>query len=145
MINIPTAIAASLIGAVVAGIISGVVNLVSLVIQYRLNRSHKQWVQEFQWRQETSAAARQLRRHTLQLNMSDPDTDVINELIKDLEKQADRIPDTHRGTEISGALDDIRLAHKRYQESDDNTAVVDLRTELIEATETTETKIDDAF
>jgi hypothetical protein len=145
MVDIPTAIAASIIGAVVAGMISGVVNLISLGIQYRLNRNHRQWMERFEWHRETNATVRQLRRHTLQLDMSDPDLNAISELIKELEIQIDHIPDTYSGTALNTALNDIQLVYKNYEDSDDDTAIIDLRTKMLTATETAEAIIDDEF
>lgn len=144
MVDIPTTVAASIIGAVVAGVISGVVNLISLHAQSRMNRTHKQWMERFQWRRETNATVRQLRRNTLQLDISNPDLDIINELIKKLEIQIANIPDKYSGTALNKALNDIQLAHNSYEDSDDDTAIVDFRTQLLAATETAETKIDDA-
>lgn len=141
MVDIPTAVAASVSGAVVAGVISAIVNAFSIRHQSRQNREHKQWMEQFQWRRETNAIVRQLRREALQMDIDDPDIEVISELIEDLEIQVDLIPAEYRGTQLNSALDDIRLAYHDYE--NENGDEVKLRTEMINATEIAEREIDD--
>lgn len=141
MANIPTAVVASVSGAVVAGVISAIVNAFSIRHQSRKNREHKQWMDQFQWRRETNAIIRQLRREALQLAIDDPDIEIISELIEDLEIQVDLIPTEYSGNQINTALNDIRLAYHDYE--NDHGDVVELRTEMIDATEKAEREIDD--
>lgn len=141
MIAIPTAIVASVSGAVVAGVISALVNAFSLRRQSQQNRKHKEWIEQFQWRRETNAIVRQLRREVLQMDIDDPDIEVISELIEDLEIQLDIIPQDYNGTQLDNALNDIRLAHHDYENGDGD--VVELRTEMLRSTETAEREIED--
>lgn len=143
MIEFSTAVSASIIGAVVAGVISMIVNVLSLGGQYLLNRRHREWMEQFQWRRETTAVVRQLRREALRLDVKDSDTDTIDQLIEDLESHLDSIPTVYSGTDVNSALDNIRIAYRDYNESDSPTAIVDLRTDLMAATESAERKLED--
>lgn len=141
MVDIPTAVAASVSGAVVAGVISAIVNAFSIRHQSRQNREHKQWMEQFQWRRETNAIIRQLRREALQMDIDSPDMEIISELVEDLEIQVDLIPAEYNGTPLNTALNDIRLAYHDYETGDGD--VVEFRTEMIQATEIAEREIDD--
>lgn len=136
------AIEAAIISGVIAGVSSIVINGISVGAQYVLNRRHREWMERFQWRRETNAVVRELRRETLYLDVRNPDVEKLGELIQDLETQLDFIPEEYSGTTLSADLDDIRLAYHNYKDADGGASVVDLRTNLLSATETAESQLD---
>ena len=140
MVDVPTAVVASICGAVVAGVISAIINAYSLRHQFRQNQKHRLWMEKFQWLRETNTIVRQLRREALQMKIDDPDIDVMDELIQDLKLQLDSLPTEYNGTQLDSALNDILIAYHDYDDGKGN--IVDLRTKMITATETAERNIE---
>lgn len=133
---ISTPVLAAIIGSIVAGAISLIVNLASIGIQYWLNRKNQKQMEREQWRRETISVIKELRREALRMDLSATDSDlgIFDELVKEIEGRKDRTPPFYRNTSINSDLADIILYHREAQ-GDSDFSLPNYRQKMIECTE----------
>lgn len=132
---ISTPILAAIIGSIVAGVISFVINLISLVGQYKLTQKNRRWMTQFQWKRETISIVRELRREAIRMDLSQYDNETFDQIHSELEEQTHSIPQEYEETEINSALDDITLCHQRFDPSSRDSSLPSHRQSLIEKSE----------
>lgn len=133
--GISTPVLAAIIGSLVAGVISFIVNVISLGGQYVLNKKNRREMKEFQWKRETTSILRELRREALRMDLNNGDAGVVNNLIEEIESQIDLIPSKFKDSDTNSNLDDILLTYHDFDTETNDMTVVDYRSELIEKTE----------
>ncbi|WP_248518015.1 hypothetical protein [Salinarchaeum laminariae] len=133
--SISTPILAAIIGSIVAGVTSLVINLISLFGQYKLTQRNKRWMTRFHWKRETISIVRELRREATGMDLDEYDQETFDRLHSELEKQTHSIPQKYRGSDINSALDDITLCHTRFDPDSPDSSLPAHRQSLIEKSE----------
>lgn len=132
--DIPTAILAAVIGSIVAGVISIIVNLSSLALQFRFTILNNERTRRMQWRTESSTLAKELKREALRMELSEEGIEEIRPTIDDLRKQRAKIPQKHKDSEIESKLDELEWYLNKYDQEQDM-LVSSLRDHLIEVSD----------
>ena len=142
--SLSTPVLASIVGAVVAGVISAIINIISLGAQYLINEKQQKNIVRREWERETTKNIRELKRSVLSFDPSSDsvsdDLDIIDSLVNDLEDQKEIIPDQHNS--IEPKLTDVVLAHERKNSDDYYSSLIEYRTELLQAVQDVEGEFD---
>ena len=142
--SLSTPVLASIVGAVVAGVISAIINIISLGAQYLINEKQQKNIVRREWERETTKNIRELKRSILSFDPSSDsvsdDLDIIDSLVNGLEDQKEIIPDQH--SSIEPKLTDVVLAHERKNLDDYYSSLIEYRTELLQAVQDVEEEFD---
>lgn len=109
--ELSTPVFAAIVGSLVGGVSSLVINIVSVILQYRINNRNRRRIHREQWRRETISLIRELRREALRIDLSvdEPEEHTFDELVNQIEDKTDRIPPQYQGSRLNSALSDIIL------------------------------------
>lgn len=133
--GISTPVLAAIIGSIVAGVISFVINITSLFGQYLINKRNRKWMNRFQWNRETISTVRELRRETLRMDLGGEDFDILDNLVGEIESQRHSIPPQYQESAIDSNLDRITLLHHNFDPQSDDSSLPEYRKSMINKTE----------
>lgn len=131
--DISTPVLAAIIGSIVAGVISLVVNIISLLGQYKINKINESRVKRLQWEREVVSLVKELRRESMRMNLDGEDDEIVDSLIKDIESKKDQIPPKYNNLDVKNRLEDLSLTQHDFEH--DSLTRPEYRSELIEKTE----------
>ena len=132
--DLSTPILAAIVGSVVAGVISFVVNLFSLYGQYLIMRKNNKIINVTQWENESFSLIRELQREAMRMEIDDEGVEELRPTIEDIQSQRYKIPDTYRGTNIEKILEEIEWWLQEYDQESE-ILVSKLRGEILKSTE----------
>lgn len=128
---------AAVVGSVVAGAISFIVNLFSLGAQYKLNEWNRKSIQRDQWRRDIKSTVNEFRREALRMSGRPEDLEfsVFENLIDEIEKSKDKTPPRYQTDRLDSVLSNLILHHRDYDPSSNGSQLAQYRAQMIEDTE----------
>lgn len=126
-------ILAAIIGSIVAGVISVIVNILSLLGQHKLNQRNRRLINEDQWRRDTVSIVRELRREAMNMDLDGGDDELIQNLVGDIKSHLDRTPEKFTNSPTEDGLTKLRLANRDFESGNINR--IELRQEIISKSE----------
>ena len=135
-ISIP--ILAAIVGSLVGGVSSLVINITSIAIQYKINNRNRRRINREQWRRETISLIRELHREALQLDLSvsEPENHTFDELVEQIENKVDRSPPQYQDSRLNSAISDIILKHNGADIDSGRFSLPEYRQDMIDSAET---------
>lgn len=132
--DIPTPILAAIIGSIVAGIISFIVNVISLAGQYMLTKHNQDRIREIQWETQSISLTKELRREATRMQLDAEGVEELRPTLEDLQSQRDELPEKYQGTKVENSLQEMEWWYQKYKD-ESNMLVSELRGKLLENTE----------
>lgn len=123
------------VAAAVSGVISLIINITSIIIQYKLNERGRQKANREKWMREVQSLVRQLRRKALELDLSEENIEEIDAILDDLKHEMDKIPQRYKNTDVSSSLSEILVQQSHYTDNVTNMSLPTYRGNLIEKSE----------